>query len=1339
MRNYKSALLAALVLITGALQAADKTAQLSSPDGKISVELRLYESDGKVRYSVQYNAATVVSASYLGIRSSAVDFIGDLDFVSENTQEIDENYFLPSGKTKNYRNHYRELTLVLSKNNKTLQIIFRAYNDGVAYRYVLPGSGATTVSQEISEINIAAFDKCWGMEYAAPYEKHFPARDWTATSSVPNNEFCAPVLVKTGENYCLLTEAANFGDYCTSKIKSGTAAETGRFYFAKVGNIVANLPLQTPWRTLIIGSLPTIVESTLIENLNPPATQTDLSWIEPGVAAWDWAENDGGHTANVFNTPKIFIDLACKMGWKYFVLDEGWESADYPLSLVTRYAKSRNVKPIIWTHHGRFQNDSLQIRSILQGWKDLGFAGMKIDFWEDDAQTMMQKYDKVLTIAGELHLLVDLHGCTKPSGTRRFYPHLLTSEAVFGGEQYFTNSLTASHNVTLALTRNAIGSMDYTPMEIVRNRDGVIRHLTTWSHQLALTVLYESGLQCIFEHPDNILYHSAIRSFLKDLPAAWDEIRCLEASVDNSITVARRSGENWYVATISQNPQTVNIPLDFLSEGTYIAQIFKDGNCRSEIMVETQTVTKNSILQILLSEQGGATVRISKAPLDVPPTFVYEAENGVFSGDIQIDNDDAGLASGHKFAGFIGNGATITVNVDVPEAGKYDLTVFFISSENRDMYVRANNGEKIRYSFPGNGFSWHSDALAVKTVQVLLQTGANSIEFGNDSGWCPNVDRITLSLSQTYTEPQTGGDDEHSDKIKIACIGNSITEGVGTPSRAFSYPAALQELLGSEKYEVRNFGVSGFCMLRHANNPYWNTSEYQYAMLWNPDIVVIKLGTNDTNDYNWNPNKQEFKGDYTDMVNSFKNLGSHPKIYVCHPVPIYPVNSNKANVLVNEVIPLIDEIAAETESEVIDLFTPFQNRQDLFADDLHPNIAGARYLAFQVGKSIQPEQTIDETMIYACALPHDLTDAKEGYSSSVNGLDIAALFDNNVSTTLTVPYQSNINFSVDLPALAKLTGYSITVSDEGTGEKRKLSWILEGKPESSWYQIDEQNNVEFLPNETKLFGSLPSYSSIRQCKTFRLTVKNNDGNPNVALREWQLFGSRTQAEMGASVMNNGGVISDQYGVAGGNEGVEKLNDRNAMTKYCAVNKGTTFWIQYISSTPVIVDRYKLISGNDFPERDPRVWELQASNDGENWVTLDRQEMQNFASRYSELEYKFDNSAAFTFFRLQVNKLLKETGTTFQLAEWQLFEKGGNVALSPVPVNDYRIYTYAHQLYIQSQVRETVRYEIYDVSGRRIGAGALYPESTVGTNCRKGVYLVSLTASSGKSTFKTIVL
>jgi alpha-glucosidase len=609
------------------------------------------------------------------------------------------------------------------------------------------------ILKEISEVNIPTYQTCWGQKYSHDYSTLYPARTWAEASAIENNKMSVPVLVKSStgaDNWCLITESANYGTYCASDLMTGTANETGHFYYQLYGNVNAALPLETSWKTIIIGALPTIVQSTMNENLNPPTDMQDLSWIKPGLSSWDWGGQDGSVTHDI-NVLKEYINLASQMSWPYYTLDDGWLASTYQLKDVVDYAATKNVKLFIWSHQNYFKNSDEDIRTILQNWKNIGFAGTKIDFFDNDSQEMMLKYDRLIKIAGEVGLMINLHGCTKPSGTRRHWPHLITSEAVYGGEQYFFNHLAtpASHNVTLALTRNVIGPMDYTPTEFCR-LDGIVRHLTTWSHQVALAVLYESGIQTMSDSYYNYIYNMS-KNLLSQLPSAWNDTKCLEASPDEFVTIARRSENDWYVASISQVARTLNIPLDFLGEGTYTAQIYKDGTCPSDIAYEEKSVTNISSLSVDIKATGGATIRISKNPIIQPAHRVYEAEAGVKNGGIITENDSYGNCSGGKFATFIGKGNTITVNnVQADRAGKYNLTFYYISRDDRKTYVKVNDGTKQEFTFKGNGYSWNSEGLALKTVLVTLKEGTNSFEFGNDTGDAVNIDRIEVSPSEDY-------------------------------------------------------------------------------------------------------------------------------------------------------------------------------------------------------------------------------------------------------------------------------------------------------------------------------------------------------------------------------------------------------------------------------------------------------------------------------------------------------------------------------------------------------------------------------------------------------------
>lgn len=727
----------------------------TSPNGKISVNLMLKENDGTLSYTVKNNTAEVISDSRLGIITSVSDFTSRLSYVSDNTIAIHETYQLPTGKIKNYTNNCNELSLQLSKNSKELYVIFRVFDDGVAYRYYIPGTGDMIVTQELSEVNIPSYQTSWGQKYSHDYSTSYPPRTWSEASSIANNKMSVPVLVKstTGdENWCLITESANYGTYCGSDLMTGTEIQTGHFYFKLYESVNVKLPLETSWKTIIIGNLPTIVASVITENLNPATEITDVSWIKSGLSSWDWGGQDGGVTKDI-NIIKGYIDLAYKMKWPYYTLDDGWDDAPYRLKEVIDYADSKGVKLFIWSHQNRFLNDEDDIRRIMQIWKDLGFVGTKIDFFDNDSKDMMSKYDKLAKISGEIGLMLNFHGCTKPSGTRRHWPHIITSEAVFGGEQYFFNHLAtpAYHNVTMALTRNVIGPMDYTPTEFCR-LDGIIRHLTTWSHQVALAVLYESGIQTMSDSHDNYIYNIS-RKLLSQLPASWDEILCLEAKPDDYITLVRRKGKDWYIASISQNAKTLNVPLSFLDAGNYTAQIYKDGTCPSDIAYEEQTVSNASTLSVNIKATGGTTIRISKTPIEQPIHRVYEIEDGVLSDGTTIEIDGQGNCSGGKHVGFIGYGRTAKINnVAADEAGKYNLTLYYISRDSRNTYIRVNNGIKKIYNFNGNGYSWNSDGLATQTVQIELQAGNNSIELGNDNGNAVNLDRIEISKSDNYKD-----------------------------------------------------------------------------------------------------------------------------------------------------------------------------------------------------------------------------------------------------------------------------------------------------------------------------------------------------------------------------------------------------------------------------------------------------------------------------------------------------------------------------------------------------------------------------------------------------------
>lgn len=585
-------------------------------------------------------------------------------------------------------------------------------------------------------------------------------------------------------------------------------------------------------------------------------------------------------------------------------------------------------------------------------------------------------------------------------------------------------------------------------------------------------------------------------------------------------------------------------------------------------------------------------------------------------------------------------------------------------------------------------------------------------------------------------------------KIKIACVGNSITAGWGLSDGADSYPSVLQKYLGNDKYDVRNFGASGRVMSKSTEpgKSYWGTNEYQDALKFEPDIVIIKLGTNDAEPYVWNEYKGQFKETYIDMVNSFKNLPSNPKIFACYPLPMGRPTwiSNQKN-LTGEVIPLIKEAASATNATIIDLQTPFEGKPYLTPDLAHPNEKGAMFMANIIANVVCPECNIPELPkdIFIHLSSFDHTDKSISNTSSLPDLDMAPLFDNDAGTGMNVPFTSGTDtwFAIESDDLLRVSAYSITSGNSADGKNNPKSWILQGGAtvgtKERWQTIDEQKDIVFMPNETKVFlGFYTNFSSLLNVKKYRLLIKDNNGGDKLEIKEWQVFGSPYPLE--ADISGNNGEITDQFNITS-EYNVQNLIDRKADTKYVAKDKGRTCQINYVSSEPVQISKYTLTSANDAPGCDPVSWKLEGRKEGDTrWEILDTQTNQEFVGRFSTLEYPINKDTFYGEFRLTITNI--KTGNTFQLAEWQLFGKKTS-SIAAADNTCCNIYTKNNAIYISSNTGETIKYEVFNLQGNCISSGNTHSngEKKLAEKYANGVYLVSLTPSSGnKVTIKVIV-
>ena len=756
---------------------------VTSPDGSLKATVSLSD-EGKLSYSVSRDGRMVVDESPLGLKLATIDLTEGLELVATENGSVDDSYTLPVGKRSQYRDCCNTLSITANKGTWKLTVMFRVYDDGFAFRYVIPKSGHNNaiLTEEASRIRVANWKSCTACRFLGnsggndpnyPYEGLYTKyTDWQTLITTGDARYNSPTLVYNGKDYLLISEADCRSFFCTSLTKA--EEQTGEFSYSWTGatkdyaeeksyRISCPLPFQTPWRMVVCGTPKTIFETTMTENLCPPTTMTDLSWIKPGVAAWYWGGSDGNKSeiraayGGVHDGEWAHCELAADMEWTYYLIDAGWSSSWFPK--FTNDAQDRGVNCLLWqtatlSSNQSFSNDNMD--ATLKKYRDWGFKGVKVDFWEDDSKESMARMENLYKAAAKYKMLVNLHGCTRPSGLRRTYPNIMTQEGIYGGEQQFWNPKknTTQHHLDVLFTRNVVGAMDFTPGDFATWRGSLLTQRSQ-GHHLALTTLFESGIVHIAECPQNLQYFIG-RDIMKRLPAAWDESLLLEGNPTSFATVARRKGDDWWVSGISVNERTSRLKLNFLEEGiTYTAYIYKDGNCRSDLKFEKKEVTKGKTLSIKEISEGGFLIQLSPDNnLDVPlerTTYEAEASSNTLTGSTKRKEYDALHASGGGFVGDLGNGGKIKFNrIKASHTGDYILTIYYIARDTRPAKLLVNDvqiGDTIFFQSNGDCTStWNPEGMGWKMIPIKLNEGnTNTVTIqAFDDLWAPNFDRITI-------------------------------------------------------------------------------------------------------------------------------------------------------------------------------------------------------------------------------------------------------------------------------------------------------------------------------------------------------------------------------------------------------------------------------------------------------------------------------------------------------------------------------------------------------------------------------------------------------------------
>lgn len=604
-----------------------------SPNQKISAALvnRQNTDAGawylKINYTNKGKTTEAIPVIDLGLTRNDQDFSKELKFLKAGKPLlVNEQYTAIHGKKTQCSNSANEIAVSFENpSGAKLNLIIRAYNDGVGFRYEFPEKeGTFVVKDELTAYTIPSATKRWMEKWDLANEGPYALiKDLSAQQT-----WSIPALFNTDSTcWYLIHEADLNRTYCGTKLSNVADKSVFKLTFPDPGDgkgepqPTITFPWKSPWRVIVMGSLADIVESTLIDDVSTPSVVAKTDWIKPGKVSWNyWSSN---HGTKDYKIVCKFADLAAEMNWPYTLLDWEWDAMENGGNLedALKYIYSKGVKPLLWYNSGAFKwvtatpNDRMsthenRVQEFTKLQK-LGVKGVKIDFFLSEKQDLIKYYLDILDDAAKFEIMIYFHGCIVPRGWSRTYPHLMTYEGIRGAEWYnngpdFTN-VAPEHNAIIPFTRNVVGSMDYTPVTFTNSQ---FPHITSYGHELALSVLFESGLQHMADRPEGYLQlPDAAKSFLKEVPNTWDNTKLLGGYPGKDFIIARQKGNAWYIGGINaetRGEKKRTLTFDFLPEGIqYKLTLIADGEHDKEFYTQYLVVDKSSSVEVKMLRRGG--------------------------------------------------------------------------------------------------------------------------------------------------------------------------------------------------------------------------------------------------------------------------------------------------------------------------------------------------------------------------------------------------------------------------------------------------------------------------------------------------------------------------------------------------------------------------------------------------------------------------------------------------------------------------------------------------------------------------------------------------------------
>ena len=633
------------LLAASALTAREET--VTSPGGGLQVTVS--DTDGTPSYRISLDGIPMLTDSRLGLRTSIGDFTRGMSITRTATEAISKDYDLRTVKQSHLSYRANSLTLMLENDlHQQMSVTFLVSDNDVAFRYTLPLPNGTKGAQRaVIEGEATGFNfpdgtttflspqigpgTGWAKTKPSYEEVYTPDAPMTAKSQYGRG-YTFPCLFHLPAGWALVSETGATGNYCGTHIGDYEAGRGYTIAFPDKGEngghgsetVACSLPAVTPWRTVTLGkTLAPLVETTVSCDVVEPLCQAQADY-RPGRYTWSWLIWQD--RATNYDDQVKFIDLAARMGYEYCLVDALWDTqiGRDRMAELSRYAQSKGIALMLWYNSNGTWNDAFQTprnclnsalaRNREMSWlRDIGVKGIKVDFFGGDKQETMQLYEDILTDANRYGIQVIYHGCTLPRGWERMFPNYVASEAVLASENvYFTEEAAVREAFDLTMhpfCRNAVASIDWGGIILNRHmsRDNKSRHTrkTTDIFELASGITNQTSIQCVALCPNNLTEVPQFElDFLRRLPVTWDETRYIDGYPGRYAVIARRHGDDWYIAGLNALKEPLKLTLTLpMFAGQTVTWLTDDKN--GEPVATTLKVNKKGIAKVTLQPNGG--------------------------------------------------------------------------------------------------------------------------------------------------------------------------------------------------------------------------------------------------------------------------------------------------------------------------------------------------------------------------------------------------------------------------------------------------------------------------------------------------------------------------------------------------------------------------------------------------------------------------------------------------------------------------------------------------------------------------------------------------------------